>query len=106
MYTIRGECHLESPSLDLPLGLRELAVSSRTMYPIPLRQSLTDAWGIVVANQAIQHILLGSNFVFSDVVRFAILGNGLAVRRAGNHSGELFASDPCTEVEARTLRTL
>ena len=67
---------------------------------------LTDMQGVVVATQAIQDSLLGTNLVFGNVVWFAILGDRFALRRTSNHFGELFAGGLCTEVETRTLGTL
>ena len=61
--------------------------------------------GVVVATQAIQDSLFGTNLVLSDVVRFAILGDRSALRRTSNHFGEFFASGLGTEVETRTLET-
>ena len=61
--------------------------------------------GVVVATQAIQYSLLGSNLVLSYVVWFAVLGDRLALRRASNHFGEFFPGGLGTEVEARTLGT-
>lgn len=59
--------------------------------------------GVIVAAQAIQDSLLGSDFVLRDIVRFAILGNGLALGLTSNHFGEFFACGLCTKVERRAL---
>jgi len=61
--------------------------------------------GVVVATQAIQDSLLGTNLVFSNVVWFSILGDRFALRRTSNHFGEFFTGGLGTEVETRTLGT-
>ena len=61
--------------------------------------------GVVVATQAIQDSLLGTDLVLSNVVWFAILGDRSAFRRTSNHFGEFFAGGLGTEVETRTLGT-
>lgn len=60
---------------------------------------------VVVAAQAVQYCLLGSDFVFGNIVWFAILGYRFTLGWASNHFGEFFASGFRTEVEARTLDT-
>ena len=60
---------------------------------------------VVVAAQAVQDSLLGSNFVFGDVVWFAILRDRFALGRAGNCFGEFFACGLRTKIEGRTLST-
>lgn len=68
-----------------------------------LSWSPTNMERVVVAAQAIQDGLLGRNFVFGDIVCFAILGDRPALRWASNHFGEFFACGLRTEVETRTL---
>jgi hypothetical protein len=69
------------------------------------RQPLTDVQGVIVATQAIQDGLLGTDLVLSNVIWFAILGDGSAHRRTSNHFREFFAGGLGAEVETRTLET-
>jgi hypothetical protein len=61
--------------------------------------------GVIVATQAIQDGLLGTDLVLSNVIWFAILGDRSALRRTSNHFGEFFACGLGTKVETRTLGT-
>ena len=91
--------------LTYPGVCETLTVSTQKAYPMRLRRSTTNMKRVVVAAQAVQDSLFGGNFVFGNIVRFAVVRDRFALGRASNRFGKFLARGLRTKVEARTLRT-